>query len=134
MIKEVSEIDKFIKTKILGEAISLMKKKSLLRDDVESYKGWIRILPDSQYDEYDAFCKAKRIFNKLQGIKSSTISLNKFANLSKYEGMTNEKLMKANYEIIYKRITQQTDQAKMSLETFFSALELLSQTLYEEEG
>lgn len=35
-----------------------------------------------------------------------TLSLNKFANMSKVEGMTNDKMMKANYEIIYKRISQ----------------------------
>ena len=33
-----------------------------------------------------------------------TLSLNKFANMSKVEGMTNEKMMKASYEIVYKRI------------------------------
>ena len=33
-----------------------------------------------------------------------TLSLNKFANMSKIEGMKNEKMMKASYEIAYKRI------------------------------
>lgn len=33
-----------------------------------------------------------------------TLSLNKFANMSKIVGMTNEKMMKASYEIVYKRI------------------------------
>ena len=33
-----------------------------------------------------------------------TLSLNKFANMSKIEGMTNEKMMKASYEIVNKRI------------------------------
>ncbi len=35
LIKEVSEIDKFLKVKILGEAISLMKKKSLDRANTD---------------------------------------------------------------------------------------------------
>ena len=55
LIKEVSEIDKYIKTKILGEAISLMKKKSIVRSEVETFKGYIRILPNPEFDEYDAF-------------------------------------------------------------------------------
>jgi hypothetical protein len=65
LIKEISEIDKYLKVKILGEAISLMKKKSLDRPNTEQYKGWIRILPDDKYDQYDVFYKVKTIFNKL---------------------------------------------------------------------
>jgi hypothetical protein len=84
-----------------------MKKKSLDRPNTEQYKGWIRILPDDKYDQYDVFYKVKTIFNKLLGGKKSmTLSLNKFANISKVGGMTNEKMMKASYEIIYKRISQ----------------------------
>ena len=53
--------------------------------------------------------------------------MNKFAGLSKIKGMTNEKLMKANYEITYKRIMQQIGGGNsMNLETFFSALVLLA--------
>lgn len=104
LIKEISEIDKFIKTRILGEAISLMKKKSLVRSEIETYKGYIRILPDSNYDSYDAFSKLKVIFNKLQGTSKGNLSMNKFACLSKVPGMTTESLMKASYEIMFKRI------------------------------
>jgi hypothetical protein len=103
LIKEVSEIDKFIKTKILGEAIKLMKNRSLNRAETDQYKGYIRILP-GEY-EYSAFYKAKQIFNKLNFKKGSTMSMNNFAKLSKVPGMTTEKLQKPNYEIIYKRIT-----------------------------
>ncbi len=46
LIKEISEIDKFLKVKVLGEAISLMKKKSLDRASIETFKGYIRLLPD----------------------------------------------------------------------------------------
>lgn len=59
--------------------------------------------------------------------------MNKFANISKVRGMTTDKLMKPNYEIIYKRITQQTGVHTMNLILFFSALELISQTIYPEE-
>ena len=104
LIKEVSEIDKYIKTKILGEAIGLMKKKSIKRSEIEQYKGYIRILPDEGYDLYNAFSQLKGIYNKLQGTSKAKLSMNKFANLSKVPGMTGEKLMKASYEIMFKRI------------------------------
>ena len=84
-----------------------MKKKGIApegRAEVEQYKGFIRILPDPEYSQYDAFYKVKQVFNKLQGKLGNSLSLNKFANMSKIKGMTNDKLAKANYEITYKRI------------------------------
>lgn len=65
LIKEISEIDKYLKVKILGEAISLMKKKSITRSEVDAYKGYIRILPDAGYNGYDAFSRLKYTYNKL---------------------------------------------------------------------
>jgi hypothetical protein len=62
-----------------------------------------------------------------------TLSLNKFANISKITGMTSEKMMKANYEIIYKRVQQQSGIPIMNMETFFSALELIAANLYSED-
>ena len=44
--KEVSEIDKYLKTKILGEAIKLMSKGQQARREIQTYKGFIRILPN----------------------------------------------------------------------------------------
>lgn len=35
LLKEVSEIDKYLKVKILGEAIKLMKKKRVNRADIQ---------------------------------------------------------------------------------------------------
>ena len=40
LVKEPSEIDKYIKVKVLGEAIQLMKKKNLVKQDTEVFKGW----------------------------------------------------------------------------------------------
>jgi hypothetical protein len=40
LIKELSEIDKLIKMKVLGEAILLMKSKKIDRMTCESYKSY----------------------------------------------------------------------------------------------
>lgn len=47
--KEISEIDKHVKMKVLGDAICLMKKKNLDRVTTERYKGYHRVLPDSDF-------------------------------------------------------------------------------------
>ena len=62
-----------------------------------------------------------------------TLSLNKFANISKIAGMTNEKMMKPHYEIAYKRVQQQSGTPVMTMETFFSALESIASNMNPEE-
>lgn len=52
LIKEPSEIDKFIKMKILGDAIFLMKKKDINRAEIETYKCYHRILPADEYENF----------------------------------------------------------------------------------
>lgn len=132
LIKEVSEIDKYLKTKVLGEAIKLMSKGPDKRGTLESYKGFMRILPDPEYEEYNAFAQAKIIFRKLLGKPGNSLSMNRFAALSKLPKMTNDKMQKPHYEIAYKRITQQAGVHKMTLEIFFGALDLLSETFFPE--
>jgi hypothetical protein len=46
LIKELSEIDKYIKMKIVGEAMKFMKRPNIDRTNVDSYKGYHRILPN----------------------------------------------------------------------------------------
>jgi hypothetical protein len=46
LIKEISEIDKFIKMKVAGDAMKLMKnKKKSQRHEVDEYRSYTRILP-----------------------------------------------------------------------------------------
>jgi hypothetical protein len=65
LIKEPSEIDKFIKMKVMGEAIKFMKKKGIDRMSVERFKGYHRLLPNDGFAEYDTFLKAKLIYDCL---------------------------------------------------------------------
>ena len=55
LIKSPSEVDKYIKVKVIGDAIKLMRKKSEVAD---KYKCWHRILPDPTTAEIDIFLKA----------------------------------------------------------------------------
>jgi len=68
LITEPSEIDKYIKVKVLGEAIQLLKnhkKADIL--NVDSYKGYQRLLPSQEFSEYDTFTQAKVVFDALAG-------------------------------------------------------------------
>jgi len=90
LIKELSEIDKYIKMKILGEAIQLMKKGTLNRATTDSYKGYSRILPNEELDGgFDCFYNAKKIYDKLVGKRGATMTSSKFTKLAKIKSMTN---------------------------------------------
>lgn len=133
LIKEVSEIDKYIKMKIVGEAIKLMKKKDVERSEIESYKGYHRILPSTQFQGYESFYNAKKIFDYLIGKKGGQMTMSKFSKISKIKGMSNCSLNRTHYEILFKRILSRLKVSQMSLEIFFEALEGLSETLYPDE-
>ena len=69
-----------------------MKKRNVNREDrplIERYKGWIKVLPDNEFDGYDSFYKAKLIYDKLAGKKGGSLSSSKFSKLSKIKGMSN---------------------------------------------
>ena len=66
-----------------------MKKKSINRSEIDRYKGWLRILPSNEFEGYDSFYKAKKIFDKLIAKRGATISSSKFSKLAKIKGMTN---------------------------------------------
>ena len=88
LIKEVSEIDKYIKVKILGEAIKFMKKKNIDRSSVEKFKGYHKLLPSNEYEGFDSFYQAMRIFNHLVGKKANFITMSKFAKLAKFKNLS----------------------------------------------
>jgi hypothetical protein len=69
LIKEPSEVDKFIKVTVIGDAIKLMKKYKTLkeRSEVKKYKCWHRLLPDPEVEEFDSFIKAKDVYEALAG-------------------------------------------------------------------
>ena len=106
LIKEPSEVDKFIKVKVVGDAINLMNDKSLKADrtKVEKYGCWRRILPSLDDEEYQTFSKAKYLFEKLlnrNGCK--TMSLTAFGKLSKIKALK-QRVTRVQLDLLYKRI------------------------------
>jgi hypothetical protein len=104
LLTQPSEIDKYIKVKVLGEAITLVKnhtKEQVL--GLKKYKGWEKLLPDPELTEYQTFSLAKKIFDKLAGQTGQNLSISKFSKLSKVPGMVSDKVLKPHYDIIFKR-------------------------------
>jgi len=131
LIKFPSEIDKYIKVKVVGEAIKLMKNRKIDRNTVEAYKGWHRILPSPDFQEYDVFYKAKQIFDRLVERKGASMSNAKFAKLGKLKGMTNgTTLTPVHYDLLFKSVLSKRGVAKMTLEVFFDALEEIGALLF----
>ena len=63
----VSEVDKYIKTKVVGDALDLMLESKYRNDrsKVKSHGCWKRILPSGEEDEFMTFCKAKYLYERL---------------------------------------------------------------------
>ena len=71
-VKEPSEVDKYIKVRIVGDAIKLMKNFSDDRSQIEKSGSWIRILPSYDMEgEFESFIKAKYLFDRLLNKKGS---------------------------------------------------------------
>ena len=85
--KEPSEVDKYIKVKVVGDAIKLMSKKKYKNDRSQIDKSgcWHRILPSVDMEgEFESFIKAKYIFERLLNRKGAKqMSLSAFSKLSK---------------------------------------------------
>jgi len=101
-----------------------------VRHEVDSYKGWQRILPNTEFEGYDIFYKAKQLFDKLAGKKGIGMSSSKFCKLAKISGLSNESMQQVHYEILFRKIVSQAENKQMTLEIFFNALESLAEILY----
>jgi hypothetical protein len=78
-------VDKFIKVKVIGDAIKLMQnhKSSAARSEIETYRCWHRLLPDREMDDLDAYNKAKDIFEALTTKLWVPMNLSAFTKLIK---------------------------------------------------
>ena len=85
-IRMVSEVDKYIKTKVVGDALDLMLQDKYRNDRsvIKSHGCWTRILPSGEEDEFMTFCKAKYLYERLLNRKgSNSMSFTAFGKLSK---------------------------------------------------
>mmetsp|Transcript_12514 Transcript_12514/g.16012 ORF Transcript_12514/g.16012 Transcript_12514/m.16012 type:complete len:388 (+) Transcript_12514:337-1500(+) len=79
LLKFPSEVDKFIKTKVVGDAIKLMRKKKFRQDRTQlpEHGCWRRILPSGEEEDYQTFAKAKYLYERLlnrKGVRNMTLT------------------------------------------------------------
>jgi len=131
LITEPSEIDRYIKVKILGEAIQLVKNhKKAEICELDSYLGYQRLLPSQEFAEYSTFTQAKRVFDALAGQSGQNLTISKFGKMAKVPGMTSDTFMKPHFDITFKHIISQKNASTMDLDIFFDALEYLGEQLF----
>ena len=130
--RTLCDLDKYLKSMVMQDAINIIKSKST----PESYGCYERILPskDPFYDKFYIWEEARKIFERLGGVKSPEfISSSQFQRLSKLRGLTNGKVVKASYDIMYKNVVGRSDSKQMAMEHFFDALEILAAKLFKKE-
>jgi hypothetical protein len=85
LIKELSEVDKYIKVKVIGDAIKLMRKfpSGEARADVKAYRCYHRLMPDPLVYDIDSFIRAKAVYEALAGKLHLPMTLSTFTKLAK---------------------------------------------------
>ena len=102
------DLDKYLKSMIVKDAINIIKSKI----SPENYGWFERVLPseDKFYEQFYIWEEVRKIFEKLGGVKSPEfISSSQFQRLSKLKGMTNGKIVKGSYDIMYKNVVNRSD-------------------------
>lgn len=130
--RTLCDLDKYLKSMVMQDAINIVKSKT----SPDVLGCFEKILPttDSFYDQFYIWEEARKIFEKLGGVKSPEfISSSQFQRLSKLKGMTNGKIVKASYDIMYKNVVNRSDSKLMAMEHFFDALEILASKLFKKE-
>lgn len=103
LIKSPSEVDKYIKVKVIGDAIKLMRKHPRIDQQAElaSYRCWHRLLP-GDCDEIDIYLRATEVYEQLAGKLYQPLSLSAFSKLAKVPALG---IQKVQLELLYKRLT-----------------------------
>lgn len=108
-----------------------MKKypKAEARSQVEAYRCWHRLLPNSTSDKIDSFIRAKHVYETLVGKLHLPMTLSSFCKLVKVKqiSMTYQKVQ---LELIYKRLMQINKAGTMDLQIFFDALNEIGRKVF----
>jgi hypothetical protein len=94
------------------------------------YGSLKRILPDDSTNHLEdlyIYSELENLFAKIGGIRNAdSITSSQFQKLSKVQGLTSQKLMKAQYDIIYRNTIKKHDISTMDLNAFFDAIEIIA--------
>ena len=84
--------------------------------------------------------RVRVIFNKLGGLKDPEyLTSSQFQKLARYPGLTNShpdpklRLVKAQYSLMYTEVTRKNDTGLLSMEEFFTIINMMSKRLGDPE-
>ena len=132
--KVLSELDKFVKTKIIGEAFKIVSGVG----NVEYDGTYEKILPveDSTFDDYYIWNRATELFELMtnQGKQTDTIGQFQFQRLSRVPGFAKaNQFFKADLDICFKNQQRKYDAQSLDLYAFFDAIESLCMKIYKDQ-
>jgi hypothetical protein len=131
---EVSAVDYFVKEKVIEDAIELAILPASAHDEIGPgglYNSYTQIMDGSPEDEMSIFVNLLEAFGKLSGYKfKAVITSTKFSKLANVDGFVNDKVVRHDYDINYKRFCK--GYTGMDFYSFISAMEDLAGKLYPE--
>ncbi|MBS1890054.1 MAG: hypothetical protein JST59_02075 [Actinobacteria bacterium] len=136
-ITEVSEIDRYVKRMVIEDAIFLMRKPPAslqAMEEGEQYFSYKKILnADNEHlADMNIFEDMLKIFHHLTGIKTKrVITASQFGKLSRFAGMTNERITKNDYHLIFIKIMRTSfNPTQMDFEGLIHALEYIVKEIH----
>ncbi|KAL4508036.1 hypothetical protein ABPG72_021409 [Tetrahymena utriculariae] len=132
---EQSPLDKYVKCRVVEDAIFIVNKKIEKQLEIgrgNHFRGFKQLI-SGNFEEYkimDIFSDILKIYGKLSGFKfNSALTSSKFSKLATYQGMQNDKVIKNDYDLIFKKILQNSQEQTMSFYDFIRSIEILAQRL-----
>jgi len=122
----ISPVDQFVKEKVVEDSILVSRKSVAKQLQTESYRTFTQVYnsQDNEFDDMNLFKDILFIFEKLSGVRFKThLTSSKFVKLAAVRGMTNEHIIKANYDIIYQKAVKLSDDNQMNFPSFIKAIE-----------
>ena len=132
--KILSELDKFVKTKVVADAIRIVTGQG-----TTEFEGtYEQLLPseDDEFESYYIWNRALTLFELMikTGKASEAVTLFQFSKLARVPEFARvNQFFKADLDICFKNMQRKHDCVALDLHAFFDAIEYLSKKIYKDE-
>lgn len=120
-----------MKSKVLEDAFLIVMKSA--EEQIQQigrgkHFNSYKMIVDGQtpIENIDLFEKMINVFSFLSGHRFGPINSNKFNKLSNVQKLTNEEMLKSDYDLLFKRIVLKHNLVEMNFEVFIEAIENLA--------
>ena len=135
-MKELSELDKYVKTKVVTEAIRIVTGQGS-----DEFNGCYTCVRSADDEEFTIWNRVQHLFELILASSAKKkdgdqITLFLFQKLCKVPGFLSKigsgGIMKADYDILFKTVTKKYEVQTMDIYCFFEAVETLSQKIFKD--